>query len=128
MKLRAIVVAVILASVPLTAGAFKDVECKAKTNIMITEPGSFERVLALVHQKKLVQARKLVRCYRDKGRGIFIVGAAARNRNLYVPVSTGDCIGETFRAHLMCPGDGMTVEAPARQPLKSVAGAKHAAR
>src|SRR5207249_4076075 len=86
MKVRALALVIALGSVAVTAHAFKDVECKAKTTVMITEPGSFERVLALVHQGKTVQARKLVRCYRDKGRGIFIVGAAARKRDMFVPV------------------------------------------
>jgi hypothetical protein len=105
MKLHALALVIALGSGVGTAHAFKDVECKAKTTVMITDPGSFEQVLALVHQRKTGQARRHVRCYRDKGRGIFIVGKAGRNRNMFVPVSTGDCIGETFRSHLMCPDD-----------------------
>ena len=108
MKLHALALAIALGSGVGTAHAFKDVECKAKTTVMITDPGSFEQVLALVQQGKTAQARRHVRCYRDKGRGIFIVGKAGRNRNMFVPVSTGDCIGETFRSHLMCPDDRKT--------------------
>src|SRR5258705_37127 len=88
-----------------TAEAFKDLECKAKNDMMITKPGSYERVVTLVDQGKVAAAQKSVVCMIKKGRGVFIVGKPARGKELFVPVSTGDCIGETYRPHLMCPGD-----------------------
>ena len=50
-------------------------------------------------------ARSYIVCMIKKGRGVFIVGKPARGKELFVPVSTGDCIGETYRPHLACPGD-----------------------
>jgi hypothetical protein len=85
--------------------AFKDIECKAKNEIMITQPGSYERVVSLVSSGKTSTAKPLVHCMIPKGRGVFIVGKPVRGKDLYVPVSTGDCVGETYRPHLQCPGD-----------------------
>jgi hypothetical protein len=87
------------------AEAFKDIECKAKTEMMITKPGAYDRVVALVHAGKAKAAKSLVLCMIGKGRGVFIVGKPAHGRPLFVPVSTGDCVGETYRPHLVCPGD-----------------------
>ena len=88
-----------------SAEAFKDIECKAKVDMMITEPGTYERVVTLAGQGKRNAAQHLVHCMIKKGRGDFIVGKYARGRALFVPVSTGDCIGETYRPHLACPDD-----------------------
>jgi hypothetical protein len=38
-----------------------DIECKVKTNTMITEPGHFQRAVVLVNQGKANEARRLVR-------------------------------------------------------------------
>ena len=100
-----------------SAHAFKDIECKAKTDIMITKPGSYDRVVDLVDRGKVKAAQDLVLCTPKKGRGVFIVGAASKKRALFVPVSTGDCIGETYRPHLMCPGDKPDKK-PAAKPVK----------
>jgi hypothetical protein len=97
-------VAAILGSA-VAAQAFKDIECKAKVDMMISEPGAYDRVVRLVGQGKSAAARRLVKCMIPKGRGVFIVGKAKRGRESFVPVSTGDCIGETYRPHLVCPGD-----------------------
>ena len=88
-----------------SAEAFKDIECKAKVDMMITEPGAYERVVTLANQGKRNAAQHLVHCMIKKGRGVFIVGKSARGRALFVPVSTGDCMGETYRPHLACPDD-----------------------
>lgn len=87
------------------AVAFKDIECKAKNEIMITQAGSYERVVSLVSKGNTSTAKPLVHCMIPKGRGVFIVGKPTRGKELYVPVSTGDCVGETYRPHLQCPGD-----------------------
>jgi len=97
-----------------TAEAFKDIECKAKTDMMITKPGSYERVVTLVDQRKVNAAKQMVVCMIPKGRGVFIVGKPARGKESFVPVSTGDCIGETYRPHLMCPGDKPVAKKPKR--------------
>jgi hypothetical protein len=103
---RTISLAISLLAIGVTAAdAFKDVECKAKTDMMITQPGSYERVVTLVDQRKVDAAQKMVVCMIKKGRGVFIVGKPKRGKELFVPVSTGDCIGETYRPHLACPGD-----------------------
>ena len=99
-----------------SAYAFKDIECKAKTDIMITKPGSYERVVDLVDKGKVKTAQDLVYCTPKKGRGVFIVGAPSRKRKPFVPVSTGDCIGETYRPHLMCPGDKPDKAATTKKP------------
>jgi len=99
-----------------SAHAFKDIECKANREIMITQPGSYERVVTLVNQKKVAAAQKLLVCMIDKGRGVFIVGKPKHGKESFVPVSTGDCIGETYRPHLTCPGD--------KPPRKAKAPAK----
>ena len=99
-------VVMMLLWVPLTSAyAFKDIECKVTANTMITEPGSFDRAVSLVKQGKTDQARRYVRCLRDKGTRMFITGKPARGREMFVPVTTGSCFGETFRRHLSCPGD-----------------------
>ena len=95
----------ILAIGVASAHAFQDIECKAKTDLMITNPGSYERVVALVDQRKVKAAKQMVHCLIPKGRGVFIVGKPKRGKELFVPVSTGDCVGETYRPHLTCPGD-----------------------
>ena len=87
------------------AEAFKDIECKANSEMMITKPGSYERVVSLVEHGKANAAKLLVHCIVHKGRGVFIVGKPPRGKELFVPVSTGDCVGETYRPHLLCPGD-----------------------
>jgi hypothetical protein len=97
--------AVVALAFAATAEAFQDIECKAKNEIMITQPGSYERVVSLVSKGKTSTAKPLVHCMISKGRGVFIVGKPARGKELYVPVSTGDCLGETYRPHLQCPGD-----------------------
>ena len=99
-----------------SAYAFRDIECKAKTDIMITKPGSYDRVVDLVDRGKVKAAQDLVYCTPKKGRGVFIVGEASRKRKQFVPVSTGDCIGETYRPHLMCPGDKPDKPAAAKKP------------
>jgi hypothetical protein len=95
----------VLAIHATAATAFQDVECKAKQEIMITQPGSYERVVTLVGHGKASSAKPLVRCMIPKGRGVFIVGKPARGKEQFVPVSTGDCVGETYRPHLLCPSD-----------------------
>ena len=107
--LQAVVVLVALSAA--SAHAFKDIECKANREIMITQPGAYERVVALVNQKKIAAAKKLLVCMIDKGRGVFIVGKPKRGKESFVPVSTGDCIGETYRPHLTCPGDKLPPKA-----------------
>ena len=102
---RLVLLIVLLAVVVPSADAFKDIECKAKSEMMITKPGSYERVVKLVAQGKVNAARKMVVCTIHPGRGVFIVGKPARGKESFVPVSTGDCIGETYRPHLTCPGD-----------------------
>ena len=100
------------------AHAFKDIECKAKNEIMITKPGSYEKVVALVDHGKASSAKPLVHCMIPKGRGVFIVGKAARGKDLFVPVSTGDCVGETYRPHLLCPGDPAKPATPPKKTAK----------
>ncbi len=91
-------------TVPASYG-FADIECKVKTNTMITEPGYFDRAVMLVHQGKLNQARRFVHCLRNQGTRMFITGKPKRGHEMYVPVTTGDCSGETYRPYLLCPGD-----------------------
>jgi hypothetical protein len=86
------------------AGA-ADVECKVKTNTMITEPGHFQRAVELVKKGKPNEARRFVRCLRSKGTRMFVTGKPTRGREMFVPVTTGDCSGETYRPYLLCPGD-----------------------
>jgi hypothetical protein len=87
------------------SSASADIECKVKTNTMITEPGHFQRAVELVHQGKANEARRFVRCLRSRGTRMFITGKAKRGREMFVPVTTGDCSGETYRPYLVCPGD-----------------------
>jgi hypothetical protein len=82
-----------------------DIECKVKTNTMITEPGHFHRAVVLVNQGKANEARRLVRCLRSQGTRMFITGKPTRGHEMFVPVTTGDCSGETYRPYLLCPGD-----------------------
>ena len=82
-----------------------DVECKVKTNTMITEPGHFQRAVVLVNQGKANEARRLVRCLRGQGTPMFITGKPTRAHDMFVPVTIGDCSGETYRPYLLCPGD-----------------------
>ena len=105
---------VALGFAPPAAHAFQDIECKAKNEIMITQPGSYERVVSLVTKGNTSTAKPLVHCMIPKGRGVFIVGKPARGKELYIPVSTGDCVGETYRPHLQCPGDP-----PPKPPTKA---------
>jgi hypothetical protein len=72
---------------------------------MITEPGHFHRAVALVNQGKANEARRLVRCLRSRGTRMFIIGKTTRGNDMFVPVTTGDCSGETYRPYLLCPGD-----------------------
>ena len=100
------------------AHAFKDIECKARNDIMITKPGSYEKVVSLVDSGKASSAKPLVHCMIPKGRGVFIVGKPARGKELFVPVSTGDCVGETYRPHLQCPGDPAKAAPPKKTSKK----------
>ena len=68
-----------------TAEAFKDIECKAKTDMMITKPGTYERVVTLVDQRKVAAAQKSVVCMIKKGRGVFIVGKPKPGRLVSKP-------------------------------------------
>jgi hypothetical protein len=72
---------------------------------MITEPGHFQRAVVLVNQGKANEARRLVRCLRGQGTRMFITGKPTRAHDMFVPVTIGDCSGETYRPYLLCPGD-----------------------
>jgi len=85
--------------------AYSDIECKVKADTMITQPGSFERAVTLVNHGKSNQARRYVHCLRDKGTRMFVTGKPKRGHEMFVPVTTGDCTGETYRPYLECPGD-----------------------
>jgi len=82
-----------------------DIECKVKRDTMITEPGHFQRAVALVNQGKAKEARRWVHCLRSQGTRMFITGKPKRGQDMFVPVTTGDCSGETYRPYLLCPGD-----------------------
>jgi len=114
LRTLALLVVLLALAVP-SADAFKDIECKANTEMMITKPGSYERVVKLVAQAKVNAAKTMVVCTIHPGRGVFIVGKPARGKESFVPVSTGDCIGETYRAHLTCPGDKRVAKKPTRR-------------
>src|SRR5262245_38361056 len=86
------------------SSGFADIECKVKTNTMITEPGSFHRAVTLVNQGKANEARRFVRCLRNQGTRMFITGKPSRRHDTFVSVTTGDCEGETYRPYLLCPG------------------------
>jgi hypothetical protein len=105
MRLVGWVVGMLLAISSSSVHAFADIECKVTANTMITQPGTFDRAVALVNKGKMDRARRYVRCLRDKGTRMFITGKPARGREMFVPVTTGSCFGETFRRHLSCPGD-----------------------
>ena len=87
------------------SSASADIECKVKTNTMITEPGHFHRAVVLVNQGKTDEARRFVRCLRSKGTRMFITGKPTHAHDAFVSVTTGDCTGETYRPYLLCPGD-----------------------
>jgi hypothetical protein len=113
---KKIPLAICLVAIGSTAASgFKDIECKAKADMMITKPGTYERVVTLADQGKMNAAKQMVVCMTKKGRGVFIVGKPARGKESFVPVSTGDCIGETYRPHLLCPGDKAVAKKPRRR-------------
>jgi hypothetical protein len=99
---RSLVAVAVMLSPPY---AFSDIECKVKADTMIAEPGSFERAVTLVNHGKSNEARRYVHCLRGKGTRMFVTGKPKRGHEMFVPVTTGDCSGETYRPYLECPGD-----------------------
>lgn len=85
--------------------AYSDIECKVKADTLIAQPGMFERAVTLVNHGKSNQARRYVHCLRGKGTRMFVTGKPKRGHEMFVPVTTGDCSGETYRPYLECPGD-----------------------
>ena len=101
-RVRLLVAVAVVLSPPY---AFADIECKVKADTMITQPASFERAVTLANRGKSNQARHYVHCLRGKGTRMFITGKPKRGHEMFVPVTTGDCSGETYRPYLECPGD-----------------------